>query len=127
MLIKGKRIIKSDLSHEETFRTIFEKSHTGFELYNADGLLIDANPACLEIFGISSFEEVKGFDLFEDPNLSDTFKTKLKMGETVKYESVFDFEKVKQVDLYKTSHSGTIIIDYQISAIYSQDETSIKG
>ncbi|MHA2096303.1 MAG: PAS domain S-box protein, partial [Candidatus Hodarchaeales archaeon] len=127
MLIKANKIIKSDLNTEEIFSTIFEKSHIGFELYNAAGLLTDANPACLEIFGISSLEEVIGFDLFEDPNLSDEFKEKLKAGETVKYESIFDFEKVKKADLYKTRHSGTIIVDYQISVISSQDDSSIRG
>ncbi|MHA1975345.1 MAG: PAS domain S-box protein [Candidatus Hodarchaeales archaeon] len=127
MLIKDNKVIKSDLSYEERFNAIFEKSNIGFELYNTDGLLTDVNSACLEIFGISSLEEVKGFDLFEDPNLSDESKEKIKAGEVVGYESIFDFEKVKQADLYKTSHSGTIHLEYQISTILSQDESSIKG
>ena len=120
MAIQSKRIAKSDFFDEAILCEIFEKSDIGFELYNADGLLTDANPACLGIFGVSRVEEVKKFNLFEDPNLSYEFKKKLKMGETVRFQSIFDFEKVKQADLYKTSHSGTINLETQISAILSQ-------
>jgi len=85
---------------EERFRSIYAQSPIGIELYNSDGKLIDVNPACLDIFGIESVEEVKGFDLFKDPNLSDDAKERLKNGEVVKSESSFDFEIVKEKSLY---------------------------
>jgi PAS domain S-box-containing protein len=95
---------------EERFRAIYEESPIGIELYDADGKLVMANQACLDIFGASE-ANVKGFQLFEDPNLSDEAKNRLRRGETVRYEFPFDFGKVKQHKLYETSKSNVIYVD----------------
>jgi PAS domain S-box-containing protein len=100
---------------EERFRSIFEESPIGIEIYDLEGALVTANKACLEIFGVSDLREVSGFKLFEDPNLTDDIKQKLKRGKTVRYEGPFDFEKVRQRKLYKTSKSGVIYLDVLIT------------
>lgn len=102
---------------EEKFRTLFEQSPIGVELYDTGGRLIEANRACLDIFGLEDIAFVRGFKLFEDPSLSDEMKTRLTQGTSVRYESVFDFEKVKKEGLYPTSRSGFIYIDVIITPI----------
>ena len=101
---------------EERFKAIYEESPIGIELYDSDGKLLMANKACLDIFGVSE-AGVKGFRLFEDPNLSDDVKERLRRGETVRYEAPFDFGKVKQHQLYETSRSGIIHVDVIIAAL----------
>ncbi|MEE9540901.1 MAG: PAS domain S-box protein, partial [Candidatus Thorarchaeota archaeon] len=100
---------------EVRFRGLFEKSPIGVELYDIEGQLIDANQATLDIFGVSSVDEVKGFKLFEDPNVTDELKNRIRRGESVTYQTEFCFEKVRELNLYETSKSGTIHIDVMIS------------
>ncbi len=112
---------------EERFREIYAASSIGIEIYNASGELVDINAACLEIFGASSATDVMGFRLFEDPNLPEAAKERLSRGETVQYETDFDFELVKRMNLYPTTRSGTRYIDVRIIALGMKDGSSPSG
>jgi len=102
---------------EERFRNLFEQSPIAIEVYDPVGQLLEVNKACLEIFGVSDVAEVKGFKLFDDPNLADEAKEKLKKGEVVRYEAPFHFEKVREHKLYPTTKSGTIYLDILITPL----------
>ncbi|MBI5739275.1 MAG: PAS domain S-box protein [Nitrospirae bacterium] len=115
----------SDHSHE-IFRAVFFQSPVGIEIYNQEGLLIDANTACLKIFGVESVEEVRGFRLFDDPNLPADAKTRLLNGEAVKYESEFNFDIISKMSLYPTSRNGNCYIDCHIQPLLT-DEDGFSG
>jgi diguanylate cyclase (GGDEF)-like protein/PAS domain S-box-containing protein len=58
------------LEDPETLRLFVESLHEGVYITNEAGEILDANPACLEIFGVSSVEELRSHraeDLFADP------------------------------------------------------------
>jgi diguanylate cyclase (GGDEF)-like protein/PAS domain S-box-containing protein len=58
------------LQDAETLRGFIQKLREGIYITNAEGDILDANPACLDIFGVSSLEELRGLsaqDLFADP------------------------------------------------------------
>ncbi len=112
---------------EEKFRSIYESSPIGIELYNADGRLVSLNTACMEIFGLESAESVRGFNLFEDPNIPDDEKKKLSAGETIRYEALFDFELVREKKLFPTSRTGTITIDVLITPLSETGRGSFHG
>ena len=112
---------------EERFRTIYEQSPIGIEIYNADGKLRHVNNACLEIFGISNVSDVMGFGLFEDPNIPPEEGKRLKKGENVRYETAFDFEKVKAQKLYETKRSGVVYLHVQITPLGLSKEDSLTG
>jgi PAS domain S-box-containing protein len=112
---------------EEKFRSIFEKSPIGIELYNADGYLLESNEACLHIFGVSDLRDVKGFQLLEDPNLPEAAKRKLLAGETVRYEVAFDFDKVKSERLDETTKSGLCHLDVLISPLGRKGQGALGG
>ena len=112
---------------EAKFRSIYEESPIGVELYDREGTLLDINRNCLEIFGISDASVVRGFKLFEDPNLSEEHKAQLRRGESVRYEIPFDFEKVSALKLYKTTKSGTIYLDLLITPFGDATKESIIG
>ena len=100
---------------EERFRSIYSQSPIAIELYGADGCLISVNPACLHLFGVADVEAVKGFRLFEDPNLPEDARERLLAGEPVSYEAEFDFELVKEMGLYETTRSGQYYVDCLIT------------
>ena len=102
---------------EKRFKEIYSESPIPIEVYNSEGHLIDANTSCLKLFGISDVAEVQGFNLFDDPNLPAYTREQLLAGETVEYETTFDFELVKKLDLYKTNRSGIIYVNVKISAL----------
>ncbi len=112
---------------EQRFRSIYENSPIGIELYNSEGRLITANKACLDIFGISEISAVQGFHLFEDPNITAEVKDKLKKPMTVKFEMAFDFEKVKGLKLYKTTKSGVSYLNTLITPLTAENKGAIGG
>jgi PAS domain S-box-containing protein len=93
---------------EELYRSIYTRSPIAIELYDSTGRLMEVNPVCLDLFGVQEVRELQGFDLFADPNLKAEDIKLLKQGQTVCFETEFDFDKVKQHNLYQTSKTGTI-------------------
>ncbi len=112
---------------EEQFRGIYEQSPIAIEIYDFDGLLVEVNQACLDLFGVDHIAEVKGFKLFEDPNISEDAKKRLQKGEAVQYESVFDFDLVTKLGLYKTSKSGKCFIDALITPLRAENGNKSGG
>jgi PAS domain S-box-containing protein len=109
-IAERKRVEKALRESEERFRGIYEESPLGIELYDRNGVLLDVNRACLDIFGISDAEAVKGVQLFENPHLKEDCKAQLRRGETVRLEIPYDFGKITACNLYKTTKSGIIYL-----------------
>jgi diguanylate cyclase (GGDEF)-like protein/PAS domain S-box-containing protein len=124
--LKRHSLEKALRASEEKFRLIYEASPIGIELYDDKGELFDANQACLDIFGVSDVNHIRGFKLFEDPNVSSKHKEKLKRGETIRYEAPFDFDLVHAHNLYPTSKSGVIYLDVLITPLHNPDN-GIRG
>ncbi len=121
-ITERKKAEKALRESEARFKSIFSEAPIGIEYYDSEGNLIDVNQECLNIFGVDDIKEIKGFKLFEDPNLSDESKRQVKEGKPYKYETEFDFELVKKYKLYKTSRSGKcflniLITPYEISEL----------
>jgi len=112
---------------EKKFENLFLNSPTAIEIYDPNGKLINANKTCLELFGVSDLLDVKGFDLFKDPNIPTRELRKLKSGNTIRYEVAFDFEKIKELKLYKTLKSGIIYLDVLITPIYFEESEYINN
>jgi len=100
-------------SHER-YKSIFDQSPIAIEWYDSQGILVDINHTCMALFGIKNPRELKGFNLFEDPNLPEKEKEKLRAGSGAAYETSFDFSKVKENKLYSTSHDGISWLDVSI-------------
>ena len=105
---------------EERFRSIYEESPVGIEIYDSKGQLLHANKACLDIFGIVDERQIKGFRLFDDPNLPVKEKSKLRKGQMVRFGATFDFDLVKKQNLYDTTKSGIAYVDVVITPLASK-------
>lgn len=111
--------------NEEKFRTIFERSPIGIEIYDANGIQVDINNAALEIFGIAEKEDSLGFDLFSGTSLTTELKEKLMHGNRIDYTASFDFEKVKSLNQYETSRQGIRELHYFITPLKSNDKVAL--
>ena len=101
----------------ERYRSIFHQSPIAIEFYDGEGLLTDVNRACLELFGLETIQEIRGFNLFDDPNFPQEQQNRLKSGNIASYQTTFSFEKVKEFELYSTSRSGGIHIEVLITPL----------
>jgi PAS domain-containing protein len=54
----------------QRFNDVFRQSPISIEIYGADGKLEDVNQACLDLYGIESVDEIRGVNLFTNPNLN---------------------------------------------------------
>jgi len=112
---------------EERFRTICTESPIAIELFDADGQLLEANRACLDIFAVPGFEQLQGFNLFSDPNVTDRVRQSLLEGKTVRYEVLFDLDTFREKRLYEPTRSGAIYIDAIITPLVGQNKGRPKG
>jgi len=112
---------------EEHFKNIFKESPIGIELYNSGGDLIDANRASLNIFGIQNIGGSNRLNLFQNPNLPEEVRNKLIRGETARYETLYDFERIKEFNIYNTSKNGSIFLDVLITPIGKDSKNNPGG
>ncbi len=110
--------------YEERYRSIFMESPIAITLYDSEGKLINTNKACLDLINVSNVEEIKGFDMFNDPNLPKDEKEKLLKGETVRFEGVYNFKEVKK--RLKAGKSGIFYFSAIISPIYLKSKGSVS-
>ena len=111
---------------EEMFRSIFEKSPVGIEIYDSDGWLTAANRSSLDIFGVTSIEALKGFNFFKDYYITDKIKDRLSKDESVKYKVAFDFDDAKKRGILETSKSGLTYLDILVTPLKGM-RTGISG
>ncbi|MFX1311365.1 MAG: PAS domain S-box protein [Promethearchaeota archaeon] len=102
---------------EEKFRNIFTESFMTLALYDSNGKLIDANKACLELINVPNVNDIKGYDMFSDPNLLEDAKKKLQNGQLAKFELVYDYDKVKNT--LKPGKSGKAYFEATITPIFN--------
>ena len=128
MDVTDSKILESRLKESQYwFEELYTESRVAIELYDSDGRLLDVNKSCLDMFGIQDAKEVRGLSLFANPHVPNMVKEKIRKGETVKYESRFSFNRVKELGLYKTSKSGIMFIDVIITALSSQEGWGLRG
>ena len=108
---------------EKILRNIYKNLPVGIELYDKDGYLIDMNDKELEIFGLADMKEALGVSLFENPNIPEDVKEKLRAKENVDFSINYDFSKL---DRYVTSRRKDVInLQTKVALLYdSQNQFS---
>ena len=108
---------------EKILRNIYKNLPVGIELYDKDGYLVDMNDKELEIFGLADMKEALGESLFENPNIPEDVKEKLRARENVDFSINYDFSKI---DRYVTSRRKDVInLQTKVALLYdSQNQFS---
>jgi len=121
-----KRIEEALKESEEKFRTFFEESPIGIEIYDAAGVQTAANRASFNMFGIQD-NSSSSFNLFDGTSLNDELKQRLYNGKPVLYEASFDFNRVRELNQYHTTRTGIADMEYLITPLKSEDSSTIQG
>ncbi|TNF09070.1 MAG: diguanylate cyclase [Bacillota bacterium] len=121
-ITERKRLEEALIDSNQKFIAIFEKSPVSIEFYDALGNHLYANEAAISLFGVINPQELKGKNLFDNPNLDKSLVEKIAKFEQVSVEIEYDFDKVKKQHIYQTSKSGQIILQLSITPILKNDQ-----
>lgn len=103
---------------EGVFRGIFMNSPIAIELFDANGTLVSSNPACLELFGARSLQDLQGLSLSEYPWFSPAGREALIRGEAVEFRVEFSFDDLRDHHLPGITREGRRHLDIRITPMY---------
>ena len=118
---------RKNLEHDlyqsnQKFIAIFEKSPVAIEFFDHNGRHMYANDAAIELFGVINPAELKGMELFTNPNLNPELIEKIANFEHISMEIDYDFDIVKEKKLYQTTKSGRRILKLSITPLIMDNE-----
>jgi PAS domain S-box-containing protein len=126
-VVRERKVKASLQDSQRRFSEIFSQSPIGIAVYDQNGLLVEGNKSCMDIFGVSDIVHLKGFKLIDAPNASPELKARLLNGETVRYEAPFDFDKVNGLELFERARSGTAYLEIVITPMEKGADRGIGG
>ena len=124
-VVRERRVKESLQESQRRFREIFSQSPIGIAVYDQDRQLVEANKSCMDIFGVSDFAHMKGFNLINAPDVSSELEEGLLKGETVRYEAPFDFDNINAPELLEKRRSGIAYLEIVITPM--NDGTDLRG
>ncbi len=87
-----------------------DRAFTAIAFFDEKGALTYANKSCVEMSGVPEASELKGINLFDDPNLSGTMRARLQSGISVR-PTVYDFDLAKGTGILGDQRSGAIDVE----------------
>jgi len=126
-ITERKRAEEALQESEERFRTVYEQSPIGIELFDSDGHLVGYNKAHSDTYGLPYPEKVKLPRLFDEMYMTDEIKERLIRGETVRLEGPIDLDKHRELGVYEAARTGTIYVQSVITPLHTGEEGSLSG
>ena len=104
---------------EKLFKNIFANIPAGVEIYDKDGYLLDLNNKDLEIFGVIDKSDVIGVNFFENPNVPQEIRDRVRNEDLVDFRLNYCFEHVGKY--YHTSRANIIDLYSKVTKLYDKD------
>ena len=104
---------------EKLFQNIFANIPAGVEIYDKDGYLIDLNNKDLEIFGVVNKSDVRGVNFFENPNVPQGIRDRVRNEDLVDFRLNYSFEQAE--GYYETNRSNAIELYSKVSKLYDNE------
>lgn len=107
-ITENKKLNEELYNSEKKFRSIYEQSPIGIELFHANGQAVGANKSFLEMFKISHVSDFKHNNFFESPYISQISKNKVR---DKKMSRVTCKYNLKNLPSYKANNAGACYFD----------------
>lgn len=104
---------------EKLFQNIFANIPAGVEIYDKDGYLIDLNNKDLEIFGVVNKSDVIGVNFFDNPNVPQGIRDRVRNEDLVDFRLNYSFEQAE--GYYETNRSNAIELYLKVSKLYDNE------
>jgi len=111
----------AEMKEFELLKNAFKESTTCICLFDENGGLLDANPACYELFGIASDVGIKKLNILETPLLEQHYRYELRTGSAVKVSFVFDFSDIKKYYTIDSTRNDTAYLSVDIRPVLSEE------
>ena len=102
---------------EKKIRTIFGTVPSGIILFAADGTILNANRASLEIFGLKSFQELMSGNIFDISCYKGKILELIREGKVAETEIACDFDRLRQEQQIPSTRSGVAYFDVVFTPI----------
>ena len=104
---------------EKLFQNIFANIPAGVEIYDKDGYLVDMNNMNLEIFGVVNKSEVIGVNFFENPNVPQQIRDRVRNEDLVDFRLNYSFRRAE--GYYLTNRSDIIELYTKVTKLYDYE------
>ena len=111
---------------EKRIRTIFETVPCGIVLFTADGNVLNANRASLEILGLRTFQDLMNGNIFDISCYKETILKLIQQGKIAETELVCDFDRLRREQRITSTRSGIAYFDIVFTPI-TLDSVSVTN
>lgn len=111
---------------EEILHGIFSLSPLGIGVIDSHGKITDSNPAWNLFFGVEQTSDLTRYDFFSDPNISNHIMSRIKKGEQIEVEGIYDFDRLR-TKVMGISKKGSRYFQMQISPLHEIHSTANSG
>lgn len=101
---------------EKLFKNVFDDTPVGIEIYDKNACLLDLNNKDLEIFGVDQKEQVLGVNFFDNPNVSDDLKERMRQEEYLDFRLNYSFKSAQKY--YPTQKDDSIELFTKMRKLY---------
>jgi PAS domain S-box-containing protein len=112
---------------EKRIHTLFTQSPVGMEILDAQGSLVDVNPAFMKIFGAREKEQLEKLHLIDVLELSESQKQRLANNEGLRAETELDLGATAARFGLPEPESGTIILETLVTPLCEPDSPECEG
>ncbi|MDA0578538.1 MAG: ATP-binding protein [Verrucomicrobia bacterium] len=92
-------------------RDFLAHSAVGAAIYSGERALANVNRTALRMFGIADQQEFSRVDIFAAYFVPPKVREAMQRGESTRFETMIDFDDVRQHDLFKTTRTGRAHLD----------------
>lgn len=109
-----------DSESHHLLQTIYKNLPVCLELYDRSGRLVEINDVGMKFMGIQQKSDVLGINIFDNPNMPDALKERLREGENIRFSIAYDFDLVKK-HYYPTVFTGLRYFDIAVSVVRNDE------
>ncbi len=114
---EGKLASQSLTARVEWWQGVFDHSPGAIGIFDAEGLLIDANSAAVELLGVKERENMLGLSLFKDYMLPIEVLDSVRKGKVHRFLHKWDFKFVAESGIIQTSRRDIVYMDIVLSSL----------
>ncbi len=102
---------------EERFARVFAESPIGIDIYDADGLLVESNAACMATFGVEDISLIRGTSIAESPYADETKIGDLQQRGMVRYRTDVDLDELAKRAAFTPTQSGHVVLSVMLTPL----------
>jgi PAS domain S-box-containing protein len=106
--------------NEEKINMIFNKSPIGIGMFDGDYHLIDGNKSFLDIFGLSTLNDLRGCNLFDLTGMPDQYRNMIINLQNVRFDTDVDCTQIKHRNPEIFAGREHLCLDCQVTILHKQ-------